>query len=34
MKAGILEPEETFIDRQWLGKHVPRAINTQATMDY
>jgi hypothetical protein len=32
MKAGIVEPE-TFIVRQGLGKHVPAAMNTQATME-
>jgi hypothetical protein len=25
MKAGIVEREEMFIARQWLGKHVPAA---------
>jgi hypothetical protein len=30
--AGIVEPEETYIARQRLGKHVPTATNTQATI--
>jgi hypothetical protein len=28
LKAGIVEPEQTFIARQRLGKHVPAAMNT------
>jgi hypothetical protein len=27
-----VEPEETFITRQRLGKHVPAGTNTQATI--
>jgi hypothetical protein len=33
LKTGIVEPEETFIARQRLGKHVSGAMNTQATME-
>jgi hypothetical protein len=29
-KAGIVEAEETSIAREWLGKHIPTAMNTQA----
>jgi hypothetical protein len=29
----IVEPEETSIIRQWLGKHVPSARNTQAAKE-
>jgi hypothetical protein len=31
MKAQIMEPEETAIARQWLGKHIPAATNIHAT---
>jgi hypothetical protein len=32
-KAGIGEPEETFIVRQRLGKHINAATNTQTTIE-
>jgi hypothetical protein len=32
-KAGIVEPEETSIARQLLGKHIPAATNLQATIE-
>jgi hypothetical protein len=28
-----VEPEETFISRQLLGKHVPGAMNAKETID-
>jgi hypothetical protein len=28
-----VEPEEAFIAREWLGKHVPAAKNTETAMD-
>jgi hypothetical protein len=28
-----VEPEQTFIARQRLGKHIPAATNTQATIE-
>jgi hypothetical protein len=33
LKAGTVEPEETAVARQWLGKHVPWATNTHATIE-
>jgi hypothetical protein len=33
LKAGIVEPEEKIIARQWLGKHVPMVTNMQATIE-
>jgi hypothetical protein len=33
LKAGIVEPQETFCVRQRFGKHVPAATNTQVTTD-
>jgi hypothetical protein len=33
LKAGIVEPEETSIARQRLGKQVPAATDTQATIE-
>jgi hypothetical protein len=32
-KAGIVEPEGTYIARQGLGKHTPTETNTQATIE-
>jgi hypothetical protein len=32
LKAGILEPEQTFVARQRLGKHIPAETNTHATI--
>jgi hypothetical protein len=32
-QAGIVDPEEKVIARQWLGKHVPATKNTQATTE-
>jgi hypothetical protein len=32
MKAGMVESEEMSIARQLLGKHIPAAMNTQATI--
>jgi hypothetical protein len=32
-KAGIVQPEGTFLARQRLGKHVPVATKTQATIE-
>jgi hypothetical protein len=32
LKAGIVEGQKTSTIRQWLGKHVPAATNTQATI--
>jgi hypothetical protein len=34
LKVGIMEPEETFITRQRLVKHVPAATNTKSTRGY
>jgi hypothetical protein len=33
LKAWIVEPEETFIARQRLGKHVPATMNAEATIE-
>jgi hypothetical protein len=34
LKAGItVEPEETAVARQWLGKHAPAATNIHATTE-
>jgi hypothetical protein len=33
LKAGIVEPEETVISRQRLGKYFVAAMNTHATVD-
>jgi hypothetical protein len=33
LKAGILEPEETAVAVQQLGKHVPMVTNTHATIE-
>jgi hypothetical protein len=33
LKAGIVGPEQTSIARQRLGKHIPAATNTQATIE-
>jgi hypothetical protein len=33
-KAGITKSEKTFIARQLFSKHIPAAMNTQATIDY
>jgi hypothetical protein len=33
LKAAIVEPEETVVVRQRLGKHVPTATNTHATTE-
>jgi hypothetical protein len=33
LKAGIMEPEETYFASRRLGKHVPAAKNTQATLE-
>jgi hypothetical protein len=33
LKAGIVQPEETFTVRQRLGKHVPAATNTKAKIE-
>jgi hypothetical protein len=32
-KAGIVKSEEMSIARQLLGKHIPAATNTQATIE-
>jgi hypothetical protein len=32
-KAGIVKSEWTFIARERLGKHIPVATNTQATIE-
>jgi hypothetical protein len=32
-KAGIVEPQQTSVARQQLGKHIPVAMNTHATID-
>jgi hypothetical protein len=32
-KAGIVKSEETCIVRQMLGKHIPAAMNMQATIE-
>jgi hypothetical protein len=32
-KAGIVKSEETSIATQRLGKHIPAAMNTQATIE-
>jgi hypothetical protein len=29
----MAEPEETAVAKQWLGKHVPAATNTHATIE-
>jgi hypothetical protein len=33
LKAGLAEPEQTFITRQPLGKQVPAEMNAQATKE-
>jgi hypothetical protein len=33
MKSGIMEPEETVVSRQRLGKHVLAANNTHGTTE-
>jgi hypothetical protein len=33
LKAGIVKSEETSIARQVLGKHIPAATNTHATIE-
>jgi hypothetical protein len=33
LKAGIVQPGQTFISRQQLSKHVPAARNTQAAIE-
>jgi hypothetical protein len=33
LKAGIVEQEEAAVAMQQLGKHIPSATNTQATLD-
>jgi hypothetical protein len=33
LKEGIVEPEDTSIARRRLGKHVPAATKTQATIE-
>jgi hypothetical protein len=33
LKAGIVEPEETVVARQQLGKMFPAATNTQAIIE-
>jgi hypothetical protein len=33
LKARIVEPEEMSVTRQWLGKQVSAAMNTQATTE-
>jgi hypothetical protein len=33
LKAGVTEPEEIYITKQRLGKHVPMATSTQATLE-
>jgi hypothetical protein len=32
--AGIVKSEYKFFARQRLGKHIPTAMNTQATVEY
>jgi hypothetical protein len=33
LKTGTAEPEQMFIVRQGVGKHVPAEMNTQATLE-
>jgi hypothetical protein len=33
LKSGIMEPEETVVTRQRLGKHFAAAMNTRATIE-
>jgi hypothetical protein len=33
LKAGRVEPEETYNARQWLGKQISAATDTQATIE-
>jgi hypothetical protein len=32
LKSGSVERAETFVAREWLGKHVPAAANSNATI--